>query len=140
MKHKFTTDECKRGGKKSASLASIYRRANPTPLEALTREAVSLLCPDLLELEYQIDSDIAKDIHQYLDIYFEINCNQCAIEVDGSHSWHYAGKMESYDELKAQYCKRHNIVLIYVQSRWINNHTAIELSDWLKTQIHGIIS
>jgi len=114
MKHKFTSEECKKGGWTRARQHAIYRRSNPSPAEAATRQIVLDLGWDI-QLEYEIQAEFYP---QWIDILATKGERKVAIEVDGSHGWHgYDGKdskMGKYDESKARWCIANDIELILV--------------------------
>ena len=116
-KHKFTSAECRRGGKARAKQAADYRRLNPTPYENQVRQIL-----DSLGVQYSPEFSLQDEttaINFYLDIaILQGDKLQCAIEIDGSNDWHnsaYCTKNAAYDELKAKCLHRLGVPLLQLR-------------------------
>lgn len=122
MKHIFTDQECKRGGKIRAAQRAQWRRDNPTEAEAFCRDAVLQLIKQLPNAYCIFETPIKTmpDLEQYIDIALWTGNKWIAIEVDGSNGWHDNNqKSAPYDEIKARYCHDNNILLVLaVYRKW----------------------
>lgn len=110
-KHKFTLEQCRKGGWTRARQIALERVNNPSIAEKCLRYA----CEEL-QLQYKPEYEFWNEIAgypQFFDVFLpEYNT---AIEMDGSHSWHgakTATKMAKYDEAKRQWCEKHDVLLV----------------------------
>lgn len=118
MKHKFTSEECKKGGKSRAFQAAAYRREHPTSYELQVR-----IILDSMGVQYQPEYHLQEPnsgIDFFLDIaILQEDLLQQVIEIDGSNDWHNhnytTSKMYASDELKMQLFHRLGIPLLRLQ-------------------------
>lgn len=117
VKHKFTKEDCRKGGWERARYWANWRKSNPSLSEARAR--LFLVNRGIaFEAEFEINHETG--MPQFFDLF--IPAQKIAVEVDGSHGWHdYNGsydknlKMSVLDEMKARYCQENGIRLICIR-------------------------